>query len=151
MTRGVKELNLNGSVTPVELLYKPRNSFIPVDLSGFKVTMQHTAAGDDGKFGGIAALTNGIYFRQVNGHRVNLGNYVCNKCFKDRGAYVDYTSKGPAGSESTEILFNIESLFRQAIRINPRNNEYFFGKIRDDLTGLDSFTISLIGSFTEGE
>jgi hypothetical protein len=130
------------------------NAQIPIDIGYFVLTMQHGAnVPDDGKFGGIDALTNGIYFRQVDGTRINLGNYKTNQDFKDRGAIVSYTEKAPAGTNGTSILFDIKSTFGQVMRINPRLNDYFIGRLRDELEteGMVKFTISLLGSYTQGE
>ena len=117
--------------------------------------MQHGAnVPDDGKFGGISALTNGMYFRKENGERVNLGNYISNQSFKDVGAFVEYTQKAPAGTYATNITFDVENIFGQVIRVNPRTNDFILARVRDDQNsgaGMAKMSISLVGSFTSGE
>ncbi len=154
--RGSNLMNVDGSVSPVTFKFTMGpDALIPIDISSVVVTMQHGAnVPDDGKFGGIAALTNGIFFRQINGTRINLGNYTKNQDFKDRGGIVQYTDKAPAGTNATDILFDIKGIFGQVMRINPRNADYVFGQIRDNVSsgqGMAKLVTSVIGSYTEGE
>jgi hypothetical protein len=153
--RGNKNLNENGSVTPVEAVfrfYDQSNTFVPIDISKVAITMSHSTAGDDGKFGGLSVLTGGgFYFRRVNADRINLGNYINNQAFKDFGASVEYTAKGPGGLNATNILFDVKTIFGQVIRLNPQHNDQVCGVNRNDLGGLSSFYVSLVGSFTAGE
>jgi hypothetical protein len=153
--RGNKNLNLDGSLASIDAIFKfydQANTFIPIDLTKVAINMAHSGVGDDGKFGGIAALTGGgFYFRRVNSDRINLGNYINNQAFKDFGAEVEYPDKGPSGTNSTEIIFDIKKIFGQVIRLDPQHNDQVCGVNRNNLTGLDTFYISLIGSYTQGE
>ena len=148
--KGNRNLNVN-AVTPKNYICKIRNSIIPVDISQVKLNLQSTGVPDDGKFGGIDELDSGIYFRQVNGRRINLGNYINNLSFRNTGWDVIYTDKAPAGEYSTNLSMDLSKVFNQVLRLNPREDEYFSAKIRDDLSDLNLFYISIIGSFTEGE
>ena len=158
--RGNINMNVDGSSTSVDFKYTSNccgseNALIPIDIGTVIITMQHGAnVPDDGKFGGLAALTNGIYFRKENGERVSLGNYISNQSFKDVGADVEYTQKAPAGTNATNITFDIERIFGQVVRVNPRTNDFILAKIRDDIdigSGMAKMSISLVGSFTSGE
>jgi hypothetical protein len=149
--RGNPNLNLDGSINPIDIYFKMYNAIVPIDITAAIIQMQHGPnVPDDGKFAGIPALTNGLYFRQVNGHNINLGNYRKNIDFKLRGFSVNYTDKAPAGGNATEIIIDIPRFFGQVIRINPRDGDHILGKIRDNLSSLDYFRMSLVGSFTEG-
>ena len=153
--RGNINMNIDGNAAPTDFKFTFPGAQIPIDLSTVILTMQHGSnVPDDGKFGGLTALLKGIYFRQVNGARVNLGNYVNNQAFKDVGAVVEYTTKAPAGTNATNIMLEIESIFGQVIRLNPRDNDEFLGHVRDDIAsdeGMAKFTVAIIGSFTSGE
>ena len=153
--RGNINMNIDGNAVPTDFKFSFPGAQIPIDLSTVILTMQHGAnVPDDGKFGGLTALSNGIYFRQVNGARVNLGNYINNQAFKDVGAIVEYTTKAPAGTNATNVMLEIESIFGQVIRLNPRDNDEFIGHVRDDIAsdeGMAKFTVAIIGSFTSGE
>jgi hypothetical protein len=149
--RGSNQLAVNGSITPIDFIMNLRDISIPIDISKIVMTMFHTSAGDDGKFGGITELSSGLWFRKEDGFDFNFGNYKNNQDFKNVGSMVEYSAKGPAGTESTTIYFDVENIFGQVIRINRNLSDILFGQVRDDLTSLDSFIISLIGSYTEGE
>ncbi len=158
--RGNINMNVDGSITPVDFKYSSnccgnQDPQIPIDLSTIIITMQHGAnQPDDGKFGGIAALAKGMYFRKMNGGRVNLGNYINNQAFKDVGAFVEYTDKAPAGTNATNIIFDVETIFGQVVRMNPRVNDFALAQVRDAQSsseGMEKLTISLVGSFTVGE
>lgn len=158
--RGNINMNVDGSSTPVDFKYSSnccgsQDPQIPIDLSTIIITMQHGAnVPDDGKFGGIAALTDGMFFRKMNGGRVNLGNYINNQAFKDVGAVVEYTDKAPAGTNATNITFDIETIFGQVVRMDPRLSDFALAQVRDDQSssaGMNKLTISLVGSFTSGE
>ena len=118
--------------------------------------MQHGAnVPDDGKFGGIAALTKGLFFKKENGTTFSFGNYIQNQDFKDIGGVVEYTTKAPAGTNATNIVYDIKSVFGQVIRIDPNIPDVICGIVRDDISlggvGMVKLTASFIGSFTEGE
>ncbi len=153
--RGNINMNIDGDAVPTDFKFTFPGATIPIDLSTVILTMQHGAnVPDDGKFGGLGALLNGIYFRQVNGARINLGNYINNQAFKDVGAVVEYTQKAPAGTNGTNITLEIESIFGQVIRLDPRDDDEFLGHVRDDIAadeGMAKFTVAIIGSFTSGE
>jgi hypothetical protein len=154
--RGNKNMNVDGSSADVEFkMTMCQEATIPIDISKVIISMQHGAnVPDDAKFGGLTALTNGVYFRKVNSSRINLGNYKNNKDFIDLGAVVTYSEKAPAGTNGTNIVFNIKDVFGQVIRIDPRVGEYLIGVVRDDIAaseGMAGMTCSIIGSLTEGE
>ena len=156
--RGNINLNVDGSITPVDFLYRnydTANSTIPIDINLVIVTMQHGSnVPDDGHFGGLVELTNGLYFRKENLSRMNLGNYTTNQSFRDRGASVSYSAKAPAGTNGTVITFELNKIFEQVIRIDPRITEYLRGQIRDNLSaaaGMEKLTVSITGGFTNGE
>ena len=155
ITRGNVKMNVDGSSTPVKFdfgLTSTSGALIPIDISSIVITMQSGAAvPDDGTFGGIAALTTGMYFRKVDGEKYNLGNYRVNQDFKTVGARVEYTEKSPSGTNGTNIYFKIEEIFGQVIRLDPKTNDSLCAFVRDNLNTFDDMVISIIGSLTRGE
>lgn len=153
--RGDMDLNKNGAATPFDVLFKMRNSIIPVDISAAILQFQHGAnVGDDGKFAGIAALTNGMYLRKEGSSIVNYGNFKKNIDFKLSKFKVDYTEKAPAGGNATEVIIDIKESFGQEVRLNPRKNDLICGRVRDKIDadeGIDYFRMAIVGSYTEGE
>jgi hypothetical protein len=149
--RGTIEMNLDfDTIGEKDYVFKTYNMIKRLEIMTVIITMRHLLPADDGKFGGIAALSKGILFRSTNQINANLGVYANNQDFKDRGANVSYTDSAPAGTYSTEIKFEIQDSFKQCIEIDSQKDEYLYAKLRDDLSDLNLMHISLIGSFTEG-
>lgn len=124
----------------------------PIDLQFVVLVFQSGATEpDDGTFGGLPALVNGMLLRKRNHEIVSFGNYKTNKDFRDVGGEIDYTSKAPSGSYGTVVTIDIERKFGQVKRIDPRTGDYVFARLRDTLGALDLFTIALLGSYTSGE
>jgi hypothetical protein len=154
--RGNISMNVDGSGGDIDFLVKLRNFTIPLDVGAVIITMQHGAnVPDDGKFGGIAALADGVFFQKEDGSIFSLGNYTTNQDFKDVGGRVEYTDKAPAGTNATDITFNIKEVFGQVIRVDPGIDDCLRGTVRDDIslggTGMAKFTASVVGSYTVGE
>ena len=153
--RGNILMNVDGSGGDVEFKMKLRNFTVPVDISQVIMTMQHGAnVPDDGKFGGIAALSGGVYYLKEDGSVFSLGNYTANQDFKDIGGKVEYTSKAPAGTNATDITVNMKEVFGQVMRLDPKIDDIIKGIVRDKIDageGMAKFTTSLIGSYTVGE
>jgi hypothetical protein len=153
--RGNINMNVDGSGTPVEFKLHLRDATVPVDISKIIITMQHGAnVPDDGKFGGLAALVNGLFFKKVNDSTFSLGNYIENQDFKDVGGDVNYTDKGQGGTNATDIVFDVKKTFGQVIRIHPSVTDMIVGIVRDAISsvqGMDKLTTSVVGSYTEGE
>lgn len=155
ITRGSREMAVDGSGGDIEYVFTISGANVPpVDISTAIIIMTHATAADDGKFGGMAELTNGVYFRKENTTPYNLGNYKNNQDFRLLNAVVEYTDKAPAGINGTNIKFfiNGQENFGQVIRM--QYGDTLKAIIRDDLDGsgnLTSFKTSLIGSYTSGE
>ena len=153
--RGNVNMNVNGSSTAVDFEYTFNGdtaATVPIDIQTVIFSFQSGAAApDDGTFGGIAAIAKGLLFRKVNGENVGLGNYTANQEFRDVGAIVEYTEKAPAGTYATNIRIDIEESFGQVIRIDPKEPDSVFARVRDDIDALDKFTMSILGSYTSGE
>jgi len=153
--RGNILMNVNGSVTPVDFIVQLRDFTIPIDISKIIITMQHGSnVPDDGKFGGLGALTKGLFFCKENDSTFSLGNYIQNQDFKDTGGEVEYTQKAPAGTNATNVSYNIKEIFGQVIRLHPAIVDIIKGVVRDNIStgaGMSKMTASLIGSYTEGE
>lgn len=114
--------------------------------------MTHSAAGDDGKFGGITALSSGVYFRQENGGTYNLFNAKENSDFRIEGHDIDYpTRSGGGGSYGTSarITFNGPDKRGVVLRLSADNDDKILACVRDNLTTLDRFRVKLQGQVVE--
>ena len=153
--RGNILMNVDGSGTPVEFIVNLRTLTIPIDIVKVVIVMQHGInVPDDGKFGGLAALTNGMFFKKEDGTVFSFGNYIINQDFRDMGGTIDYTPNAPAGDNSTTISFEMREVFGQVIRLKPADLDKIIGIVRDKIdvaAGMTRMTTSFIGHFTEGE
>lgn len=150
--RGNAHMNIDGDTTPTTFKFTMDGATTPIDINTIIITMNSGASvPDDGKFGGITALTNGMYIRKVDGSIINLGNYTTNQEFKDVGAIVEYTDKAPSGTNGTTITIKFEDVFGQVLRFDPKQDDSLIVYVRDDLSGLSTMTASLVGSYTSGE
>jgi hypothetical protein len=149
--RGLIDLNVDGSVTEKEFVFNKRGG-IPIDIQYIHVTIWNaSAAGDDGKFGDLAELTNGLLVRKEDGTDQSLGNYKSNSSFRDLGAQVDYNDKAGAGTYGVSICFRIKETYGVVLRFDPDTPDVFKVTVRDNLSTLNKLNISLMGQYTQGE
>lgn len=157
VVRGECNLAVNGSPTePITAIFSPKAGPIPVDLNQVIIHIDSSTAGDDGKFGGIAALTNGMYFRKENSETFNLGNYKRHRDFLDHFFKVEYipSAQGQGGQDSTRITLNLKDTYTQEIRNSFNASDTIKCVIRDNITAGNVNTtmrISIGGSYTSGE
>ncbi|MCK4794861.1 MAG: hypothetical protein KAV87_64625 [Desulfobacteraceae bacterium] len=109
------------------------------------VSMTDDVAMDSSKFGGIAALTNGILFRIVNGTTKNLPLIVNNIGFQEAGFDLQYDAKAPAGTYGISAKKNYFVSNGVVLKLDGATNDEFQCHIRDDLTGLSLMAIALHG------
>lgn len=158
--RGNKLLNVNASPGSPQI-FKCGIEFatsagaqIPIDITGAVFHLLTQDEPDDTTFGGIAELTNGFYFRKVDGNTINLGNFTNNGKFREYGAILQYEQKGGGTDYSVTAYFDIDNLFGQAIRLKPLENDCLHGVVRDNISdgGKNSyFTISILGYYADNQ
>ena len=139
---------VNGAVTPQIFIMKPRGTE-EVDIMRMIIEMVHSAGGDDEKFGGITALTNGVHIRKNinNGESYQtIAVYRSNKDLKNDMYDLVYGAKAAGGANSTTGRFTFDK-FGAVINLKASNNEFMECVIQDDLTGLDTFEIKMQGHF----
>lgn len=116
------------------------------------LTMVHSTAGADDKFGDLAALTNGVVVRaNINGQFGSFTNWKTNGDIRRDMYDVNYSDKagGPAGhGTSGRGSFNrIGVTVRLEGREEPEISDYLEVLIQDDITGLASCLINGQGHF----
>ena len=148
-------LNVDGSVTPRIFSFYPRIDTWDIDtLIGI---MTHSADADYGKFGGIAALTNGLFTRISSdaippyypyGLITNGYNIKNNGDLAQRSFTTEFTQKAPSSTYGTiwrKSFLDNSSVIRMQSLYGVRLEVY----VRDDLTALSLFNISIQGKRTE--
>ena len=144
------DMDVDGSVTPVEfnLIAKGLNLFA-FDINRMVISMVMSTSGDDGLFGNLTKLPNGIYFRTVDGISKNLFNARDNSDFAEEAAgdmsYTTRSSGGGSFGARGRITFNGQDKRGVVKRLFVATEDKFMGMVRDDLTGLNKFRVKLQG------
>jgi len=150
-----ENMNVNGSATPVIFSVSPANLTAGTkwDITRFLISITDATAMDDGKFGGAAALTNGIVFRKVDGITKNIFNAKTNGDLAAHMYDVTYIpdTLGPAGLYGLRgrRSFSGQDKNGVVVRLSADTNDEFQCIIQDDLTGLDSFQVIAQGHIVE--
>lgn len=143
---GVWSMNVDGSTIPQIFSIKaPPNKRLHLHTIG--VSMLDATAMDDGKFGGITALTNGVIFRIENDFIKNLALIVNNLGFWENGfetSYVDQTL-GPAGQYGFRARRKLPEINGTILQLEKEETSKFEIIIRDDLTDLNQMTTTING------
>jgi len=144
------EMAVEGSLATPQI-YTVRGGTEPADVVRMLITMLDGSSMDDGKFGGITALTNGLVFRVVDGYQKTIFNFKTNQDLRQFCYDVNYASKAAAGSYglSSRLTFGGQHTHGVVLRVD--NTSIIQWVVQDDLTGLDSLKIAAQGSQTTGE
>ena len=141
------DMTVDGSVTrQVFKIGTPNTVLNDVHYRGIRINITDATTMDDGKFGGIAALTRGIIFRIVkdDGRRFNICNAKNNG---DLGLFFDnkvYSDKGGGGGVYS-VEFTWKTTADDGAVINIEAGDQIEVIIQDDLTGLVTFRIWAFG------
>jgi hypothetical protein len=108
------------------------------------ISITDDTAMDDAKFGGIAALTNGVVLRDNKTDDTTLTIWKSNQDMIEDMYDVTYSSKAPAGSYGLRGRFTFKNS-GVAIRLDGALGETLQILIQDDLTGLSTFKIKTQG------
>jgi len=105
------------------------------NIHTLSVSMLNSSAMDDGLFGGITQLTNGMIWRFVDGVIKHLAVIVNNLGFKEIGFKVEYSSKAPAGQYGLIAVRDINKVNGTIICL--KNDSELQVHIQDDLRALN--------------
>jgi hypothetical protein len=147
---GTANLNHNGAVTPVEASIGPIGNF-DWDITRIHVNITDTTAMDSGKFGGQAALTNGVILRTYNGSPKNIFNAKTNGDLARAASNREYDPKAPAGvyGFASQHVLGGQAHAGVVIRLHGSTNDKISLIIQDNLTGLAAFSVFLYGHRTQ--
>jgi hypothetical protein len=130
---------VDGSTTPQ--IFSARAGTTELDFVRFIIKMLDDTSMDDGRFGGIAALTNGFVFRIINSFQKTIFNFktngeIANYCFDIR-----YADKAPAGlyGFSSRITFGGQSKHGVVLRIGE--GDVLQWVVQDDLSNLTKLQV----------
>lgn len=119
-------------------------------ITRLMTTMLDATAMDDGKFGGMAALTNGFVIRINKGGIVStLTHWNVNLDLKDDQFDVAYSDKAPAGQYGLSARWTLTKAEFVA-DLDGANGDFLEALVQDDLTPLDTFKIKVQGRLFGG-
>lgn len=139
-------LNVDGSSTPA--VFSVIGGADPVDITAYSIYMAHSAEADDSKFGGIAALANGVVHRIVDGYQKTVGVFRSNGDFRALSDNLEYSNKAGGGAYGTSIGIDMRR-FGVVHRISSEGALQLI--VRDNLSSLTSLRCVAIGHQTTGE
>lgn len=134
----------NGSVDPVIYRISPPPG-AKWDIYGFSIGITDGTAMDDGKFGGISALTRGLVVRKVDGVYKNIFNVKTNGDFAFRCDEVRYATNAPSGVYGISIKKTFSQRHGIVIRLNGDTSDELQFIVQDNLTGLTSMRAAAWG------
>jgi hypothetical protein len=123
-------------------IYTFRTGVDAVDVTRIFLTMTGTGTADDGKFGTLTALTNGLVLRVYNGLHKTIFNFKTNQDIKQFCYDVNYSPNAPAGDEGISARITFGGQDKHGIVIRLSGDDVLQWVVQDDLTGLNT----LIGS-----
>lgn len=141
---GAWNMAVNGSVTPQVFSFKAPITGI-INVHTINVSMLDASDMDDGKYGGLTQLANGVDWRFVDGVTKHLAVIVNNLGFKEIGFDLDYTTKAPAGQYGLHARRYINKINGTILYLSGDGT--FEVHINDDLTGLLLHTVTINGHF----
>lgn len=117
------------------------------------IEMTHTTAGDNGLFGDLPELTNGVVLRRYDGLTGSTSTFTIwrnnSDIVTDMFDVVYSARSGGGGAYGT----NCRGTFTNAgaiVYLNGDNGDYLEVLVQDDITGLTSFRIKAQGHYEDG-
>ena len=150
-----EDMNVDGSVTPVEFSVSPANlaDGVEWDITRIIGTMLDNTSMDDGKFGGGTALTKGIVLRYSDGITKNIFNAKTNGDLAEQMYDVQYATNSPAGLYGLRFRRSFAGLDKNGvvIRLDAARGDTLSIIIQDNLTGLVEFHCVVQGHRTDSK
>jgi len=142
-------MNVDGSVTPVTFTVVVPGTTISVDIVRVLGYLQDGTAMDDGKFGGVTALTNGCYMRKSDGVISNFWNVKTNNDIALLGYDFSYSTAAPGGSYGARFRLTYAGQAKHGVAIRLAAGETLEFIVQDNLTGLEAFNMMAQGHVAE--
>jgi hypothetical protein len=138
---------VDGSVTPQ--IFTARAGSTPLDFVRFIVTMLDDTSMDDGKFGGITALSDGLVFRIANSFQKTIFNFKTNGDIAQFCYDTSYASKAPGGQYGFNARITFGGPSKHGVVLRITSNDVLQWVVQDDLTNLISLRIAGEGHKTQ--
>jgi len=118
-------------------------------IEAITIELTHGTAGDNGVFGNLTALTNGVILRLHNGltgQNTTFTNWKTNSGILLDTGNIDYSTRsGGGGAYGTNSIGNFRINTGSVVYVDGTRGDYLEILIQDDLTALDSFRVKVQG------
>lgn len=139
-----RDLNVDGSITPqIFTVQVGAVSNLQLDVTRLMLHMETDGLVDLNKFGDLAALTNGVVIRRVDGTTRNIFNIktngeMRNLCFDWA---VDVASNPSQGQNGVGFRYTFAGQDKHGVAVRIGAGDELQLIVQDDLTGLDKFRV----------
>lgn len=138
-------MNVVGSLASPQI-FTFRAGTDAVDVTRLLLTMiGGSSTMDDGKFGNITALTNGLVLRIYNGLHKTIFNFKTNSEIKQFCYDVQYSENAPAGDSGLVARITFGGSDKHGVVLRVSGTDVIQWVVQDDLTGLSSIKGSVQG------
>lgn len=151
VTKTIQSMDVLGTLSsPKSFKVAPQSNEI-WHLVGILIEMTHSTAGDNGLFGNLPELVNGVVLRRYDGATSSFHTFTVWKTngtiVTDMGR-VEYTARsGGGGSYGTNAYGNFKVNAGATIYLDGSLGDYLEILIQDDLTTLDRFRVKVQGHY----
>jgi len=141
---GSWNLNVNGSVTPVEfeILAVPGATMF---ISSISLNMVDGSPMDSSLFGSIASLTNGLVLRHEGVITKNIALITNNSGFSEQGFITTYDDKPPSGVYGVRHVLSFPYYYNVVRRVEDSPTDRFVVMVQDNLTALNLVAVNIGG------
>jgi hypothetical protein len=145
-----RDMNVDGSGTPVTFSIQAGTSGLIIDLTRLIVSMTHGTAGDDGLYGNLPKLARGLVLRRVDGNIRNYWNIKDNGEWANLSYDVSYPIRsGGGGTFGTRSRYSWAGPDKHGVAIRLGPGESLDAIVQDDLRGLTSKRMLVAGHETD--
>ena len=142
------DLAIDGSVVPQ--IFTARVGASPACVYGLNFYIACTGSPDDGMFGDIAALTNGVCLRVIDGYKKIIGCVKTNGELRAFGGSQNpYSDRGPAGVYSVNVYIPIRNEWGVPVKLSGEGRIQLI--VQDDLRTLVEARASFVGKYACGD
>ena len=143
-----RELNVDGSTTSqsYNVTVGGPSGDVEVDITRIIISMICSSQPDDGLFGNLSELTNGIVLRRTNGDTRNIWDAKSNSDLAVLAYDVTYTQRTvPQGSWGVRCRYTLAGQDKHGVAVRLAVGDSLEMIVQDDLTGLTQFRVIAAG------
>lgn len=132
-----RDLNVSGTLAIPSIfeVQGPGSGQLEVDITRIIFALTCDSQPDDGLFGNIAALTNGLVIRRKDGTYRNIGNVKSNGDFANLAYDITYSTRSvPAGSYGVRVRYSFAGQDKHGVALRLGVNEALQVMVQDNLT-----------------